>query len=232
MTTLTTTADAAHADTGVRPRVSSSRLAGIGGLAFAGSVIVQNLLRAGYPTNDASPGEVIDYYADHRALTLVLAVLFTVGLAGLVTFVGGLVSRVASGPGRAAAIAGLLGAGLVMANFTILLATDTAISGYVHRGGADTSVVEAMWVTHSSIFGLLLAAIGVALAGLSTASVLSGLLAPRWRAIGLSGAALLLVSAATTPAIIEASPTMFLGLVGFLAWVTFVVAASVKLLRA
>ena len=232
MTTLTTNPTATRADIDVRPRrFSSTRLAGLGGLAFAASVIVQNILRAGYPTNDAGAGDVIDYYGDHRATTIALALLFPVGIAGLATFVGGFVTRVWGGPGRAAAISGLVGAAGIIGNFTILLATDTAISGYVHRGAADTSVVEAMWVTHSSMFGVLLASIGVALAGLSTAAVRSGLLAGRWRAIGLTGAALLLGTAATTPFIIDASPTMFVGLAGFLAWVAFVVATSVKLLR-
>ncbi len=232
MTTLTATPDAQHADA-VRPRrFSSTRLAGIGGLAFAASVIVQNILRAGYPTNDASAGDVIDYYGDHRAITIALAALFPVGIAGLTTFVGGFAARVWGGPGRAAAVSGLVGAAGIIGNFTILLATDTAISGYVHRGAADTSVVEAMWVTHSSMFGVLLASIGVALAGLSTAAVRSGLLANRWRTIGLTGAALLLGTAATTPFIIDGSPTMFVGLAGFLTWVAFLVAASVKLLRA
>ena len=57
----------------------------------------------------------------------------------------------------------------------------------------------------------------------------NGLLSARWKTAGLVGGALLLAAAATTPAIIDAGPTMLLGLLGFLVWVVFVVRASVAL---
>ncbi len=35
----------------------------------------------------------------------------------------------------------------------------------------------------------------------------------------------------TTPAIIDASPTMFIGVAGFVVWIAFVIRTSVALLR-
>jgi hypothetical protein len=215
----------------VRRAAPPGLVGGIGGLVFAGSVLAQNALRAQYPANDASATKVMTFYGEHRGLALVLAVLFPIGLAGLAAFVGTLVARVAHGDGRRAAFAGLIGAAGIVGNFSILLAADTAISGYVHRGDADTAVVEGLWVFHNAVFGVLLASIGVALAGLAIASAKQGLLTARWKAAGLVGGVLLLVAAATTPAIIDAGPTMVLGLLGFLVWVAFVVRASVALLR-
>ena len=183
---------------------------------FVASVIAQNVLRAQYPANDASATKVMSFYADHRSLTLVLAVLFPIGLVGLAGFVGTLVARVAHGRGpHARRSPGLVGAAGIVGNFTILLAADTAISGYVHRGAADPAVVEGLWVFHNAVFGVLLASIGIALAGLAIACAKHGLLTARWKTAGLVGAALLLVAATTTPAIIDAGPTMLLGLVGF-----------------
>ena len=86
---------AAERPTPVRPGL----LGGIGGLVFAGAVIVQNAMRSSFPTNDVDADEVMKYYADHRSVTLALAVLMPLGLVGLTTFLGGVLHRVARGQG-------------------------------------------------------------------------------------------------------------------------------------
>ena len=63
-------------------------LGGIGGLVFAGLVIVQNAIRSGFPMNDASTQDVMRYYTDHRSATIALSVLFPIGLVALTTFLG------------------------------------------------------------------------------------------------------------------------------------------------
>jgi len=219
--------------TAARPALARSGLiGGIGGLCFVASVVVQNALRANFPANDASAERVMSYYADHRSVTLALAALFPIGIVGLATFVGTFIARVARGAGRVAAITGLIGAAGIIGNYTMLLATDTAIAGYIHRGAANLAVVDGLWVFHNAVFGVLMASIGVALAGFTVAGTASGLLARRWKPAGLIGAALLLAAAATTPAIIDGSTTMFVGVLGFAVWVAFVASTSVKLLRA
>lgn len=219
-----------HASTGLR-RWTSARVAGLGGLAFAGSVIAQNVLRAGYPKNDAPAQQVAEFYADHRGITYALAMLYPIGAVGLAAFVAGVVSYAAKRGGVLSAAIGAFGGAAIMANFTLMLATDSAISGFVHRGTANVDVVEGMWVFHNSVFGVLLASIGIALSGLATAAVKTGVLGRRWRPVAYAGSGLLLVAAATAPAIIDGAPTMFLGLAGFLVWVAFVATCSVKLLR-
>ena len=204
---------------------------GTGGLVFAGAVLVQNAMRAKFPANDVSAEEVMSYYADHRTVTMALAVMMPIGLVGLATFLGAVIARVARSAGRAAAVTGAFGAAGIIATFTMLTAFDVAIAGYIHRGAANVAVVDGMWVVHNAVFGFLLASIGVALAGLARASVASGLLSTRWNHAGLIGGGLLLAGAATTPAIIDGSPTMFIGVVGFVVWVAFVIRTSVALLR-
>ncbi len=133
-----------------------------------------------------------------------------------------MLARIGRGDHRAAAYGGAFGAAGIIGTYTMLIATDLAIAGYVHRGGAVLDVVSALWVLHNAIFGVLLVSIGVALAGLSAAAAASGQIAEWWKALGLLGAVLLLVAAATTPAIIDGSPTMFIGLAGFVVWIAFV----------
>ena len=223
---MTGATPAADARTSVRPGL----LGGIGGLAFVGSVVVQNALRSRFPTNDAGAAEVMKYYADHRAVTLALAVLMPIGLVGLTTFLGAVLGR-ARGAARAAGITGAFGAAGIIATFTMLCAFDLGIAGYVHRGQAALATVDGLWVVHNAVFGLLLASIGIALAGLSRAAAVSGLISGRWNKAGFIGAALLLIGATTTPAIIDGSPTMFVGVAGFVIWLAFMIRTSVALVR-
>ena len=206
-------------------------LGGIGGLVFVGSVLAQNAIKAKFPAIDVGAAEVVKYYADHRTVTLALAVLMPIGLVGLTTFLGAVIARVARGAGRAVAVTGAFGAAGIIATFTMLTAFDVAIAGYIHRGAANVAVVDGMWVVHNAVFGFLMASIGVALAALAHASVASGLLSARWNKAGLVGGGLLIACAATTPAIIDGSPTMFIGFAGFVVWVAFVIRTSVALLR-
>ena len=206
-------------------------LGGIGGLVFAGAVIAQNAIRSGFPMNDASTQDVMRYYADHRSATIALSVLFPVGLVALTTFLGTVLSRVMRGAGRTAALAGAFGAAGIVACFTIVTSIDVAIAGYIHRGAAEPSVVEGLWVLHNAVFGFLLAAIGVALAGLSIGAAKSGLLSKRWAVAGPVGGVLMVAAATTTPAILDGSPTFFIGVAGFAVWVAFVIRTAVALLR-
>jgi hypothetical protein len=230
-TTFAPTANAALEVSERRSFVPSSRLAGIGGLMFVGTVLVQNALRAGFPANDASAEEVMRFYADHRNVTVALAALFAVGAISVATFLGGAVARAARGPSRGLAIAGGASGSALLAIFSTMVALDMAIAGYVHRGTPDTSVVEGLWVLHNSVFGVLLAAIGVTLACLAAACAACGLVNRKWKVAGIVGGALLLIGGATTPAIVDGSPTMFIGVVGFVVWIAFVATTSLKMLR-
>ena len=165
--------------------------------------MVNNVLRGSFPKNDASATDVATFYAEHDGLTSVFAAIYPIGLVGIALFVAGVVSRALSGPGRLSAIVGIVGSAGVVGGFSTLLAFDSAIAGYLHRGGTSTDVVEGLWVTHNAVFGILLGSIAVALAGLANAAVSAGLLGRVWRPVSFVGAALLLAGTATTPAIID-----------------------------
>jgi hypothetical protein len=215
-----------------RTAIAPARLVGgIGGLLFIATVAVQNGIRLSAPGDDAPAARVIHFYATTRTSTLVLAALFPIGAAGLAAFLGALGSRLSSSSGRAPAIAGLLGAAGIFASYSMLVATDVALSAYVHRGAPDPGVVSALWVTHNTVFGVLLVAIAVALCGLSVSAAATGLLAGPWKQVGTLGALALAVTGAAAPALVDGSRIIGLGLVGFLAWLAFVAASSVTMLR-
>jgi hypothetical protein len=215
-------------------RLAPARIVGgVGGLVFVASVVAQNLIRAaGMPANDAPTDRIIDFYAGHRGSTLALAALFAVGAAGIAAFAGALLARLTASRVRGPALAGAIGVAGVFATYSMLLASDLALSGYVHRGAPAPGVVSAMWILHNAVFGVLLVALGVALAGLSAAAAADGVVAGAWKPVGLLGAVLLGIAGAATPAIIDGSPVMVVGLVGFLTWLAFVATTAISMLRA
>lgn len=227
-TTTTTVRGRARAGT-MKP---SHVVGGIGGLLFVATVVVQNAIRGlAAPSAGASTSTVMHFYATSRASTLVLGVLYPLGAAGLAAFIGSLCSRLLGSATRAAALAGFLGAGGIFATYTMMVGTDIALAGYVHRGHAAPDIVSALWVLHNTVFGVLLVSIAVALAGLSAAASAGGLVGPAWKAVGGIGALALGVAGAATPVLIDGSPILGLGLVGFLCWLAFVVTVAVTLLR-
>ncbi len=226
-----TTASTSTVDRAVSNLAPGRIVGGIGGLAFAAVVILQNLLRASAPAAGAAPSDVISYYDSHRGITAVLAVTFAISGVALAAFAGAMYDRLAHGRVRAAAFAGLVGIAGIVASFSLVVATDVALSVYVNAGGASLDTTQALWIVHNSVFAVLFLSIAIAVAGLSAAASAEGLLGAVWRPIGAIGGLLLAVGAAAAPAIADGSKVMLVSLAGFLAWLAFVLAASVALLR-
>lgn len=221
-----------HRPVRVGPLAPSGLVGGIGGLCFVASVVAQNILRAIHmPANDASASSVAAYYASHHATTLALAACYPIGAIGLASFLGALLSRLTDSGVRAAAIAGAFGAAGIIAMFTMTAATDVALAQYVRRGHADEAVVSALWVTHNAVFGVLLVSIGVALAGLSAASATARIVPPAWKGLGLLGGVALAVAGGFTPALVDGSHILILGLLGFVVWMLFVLTSAWALFR-
>lgn len=213
-------------------RLAPSHLVGgIGGLLFVATVVAQNAIRGlAAPSPGATSAAVLHFYATSRTSALILAVLFPLGALGLAAFIGTLCSRLSPST-RPAALAGFLGAAGIFATYTMLVCTDLALSGYVHGGSPVTSIVGALWIVHNAVFGVLLVSIAVALVGLTAAASASGVVGSAWKPVGALGAIALAVTGAATPALIDGSRIIGLGLVGFLCWIAFVTTAAVTFLR-
>ena len=92
-------------------------------------------------------------------------------------------------------------------------------------------MVQALWAVHAAAFGLDLAAIAVALLGLSYAAASMALI-PAWlKTAAWPGAACLFTAAIFTVALANGAPWIAVALAGFIVWLVFVATASAALLR-
>ncbi|QIM21858.1 hypothetical protein G7075_13195 [Phycicoccus sp. HDW14] len=228
----TTQSTAPPPSTDVRGR---GRPAGLAALAVAAAVLTENVVLAATGARSfADPvEEVLAYYADHRgavaiasglvALYLPLLMVFVTRLHGLVTRRGGAGADWSS---LAVASAAALAAVFVLVN---VLQVGLALSaGDLTE---PTPVVELVWQVHAAAFGLALPMLGATFAGTALAAHASGLTPPWQRTLGLAGGGLLLAAGVGNLAIADGSPLVFVGLVGFAAWLVWMVATGVRLLR-
>jgi hypothetical protein len=226
-----TTVTSTESPTPARQAAAPGRLAGTGGLVFAAILVVQNIIRAGAPGFDAAPAQVSAYFLDHRAAAVVPLGLFPLGLLALFPFAAGVRARAQQEETRWWAGVGVLGAATIAALFALVNITEIVLTAKAAQLASSTAVVQALWTLHAAAFGLDLAAIAVALIGLSRAAAAMRLI-PSWLALtAWPGAACLLTAATFTVALADGGPWLAVGLAGFVVWIVFVITASVSLLR-
>ncbi len=217
--------------TRARNVASRDRLAGIGGLTFAATLLAQNLIRASGPGFGAAPAQVTAYFLHHRAAALVPLGLFPAEMFALFAFVAAVWAKADQQDSRWQASLGTLGAATIAALFAVVNITEIVLSAKAGSLAASPAVVQALWAVHAAAFGLDLAAIAVALLGLSYAAVSISLI-PAWcRVPAWPAAACLLTAAVFTVALANGGPWVAVGLAGFAVWLVFVITASVSLLR-
>jgi hypothetical protein len=206
---------------------------GAGALGFTATVVAQNILRAGGPATDASPRDVLTYYADHRAITFVLATTFAMGAIAMAMFLGGTMRRLLAGGRLGWTVVGSVGALGIMAVFAVVVGADQALSVLATHNTPDLGAVEALWALHNSVFTVLDASIAIALIGLAKAGVAGGTTPHLFERLAPAGAGLLLVACAAGPAIAagDAMPLFGMGGLGFLVWLGFLVSTGLRLVR-
>ncbi len=206
------------------------RWAGIGGLVFVMTLVIQNFLRASSPELGADPSQVINYFEHHRAAVLIPLGLFPLGMVAIFFFASGIWIR-ARGSGRLwwASVGGLAVA-LIAALFAIVNITEIVLAAKAHEFASSPEVVRALWALHAAAFGLDLGAIALALLGLSQAALASGLIKNWIAVVALPGAACLFTAAILSVAIANGGMWKF-ALLGFIIWGVFVVFCSISLLR-
>ena len=213
----------------------SRRLAGFGALTFVVTVLGQNLVRgATAPANGASPQEVLDHYAAHSAVTSVLVGMFVISGLGLVVFLGGAMRDLMSSARRGWALTGFVGGVAILSLFSFLVAAETALTVIAGHDHPSLGAVEAIWALHNSVFVVLLFAIAVALLGLSRAGIAAGVTPRAYRRIAPVGSAMLLVGVVSGPSIAAGDLMALFAVsgVGFLVWLSFLVATGLRLVKA
>ncbi len=112
------TAEATTREPDHPPRDMKARVAGAGAVGFAAIVLLQNVIRgAAAPANDATSKEVLTYYTDHRAVTVVLMCTFVLSGIALAMFLGGAMRRLVAGGRPGWAYTGMVGAVGIMTLF-------------------------------------------------------------------------------------------------------------------
>ncbi|MGH3601773.1 MAG: hypothetical protein ACRDQH_16100 [Pseudonocardiaceae bacterium] len=209
--------------------LSADRLAGAGGIVFAVTVIIQNVVRAGGPSFTATPATVAAYFADHRAAGLLPLGLFPLGMVALLCFAAGIRVRARDLQSRWWASVGAFAAVTIAGLFAVVNTIEIVIAAQGRELVSSPQVVRALWTIHSGAFGLNLTAIAIALLGLSRAAHAAALIPRSLAVIAVPGAACLFTAAIFTVSIVNGGKWLYLGYAGFVIWGVFLVVAGIAL---
>ncbi len=217
------------------PRALRERVVGATAIGLAASVAIQNavVIVAGAPGYGDPITDVLAFHAEHRAavaiavgleaLNLPLLLLFVTGLHGLVGRRGGAGadwSRLAVAAG--ATLSAVLALYAVLWNGVVLSAGELA---------EPSPVFELAWQLHAAAFALALPALGTTFIGAALAAHASGLTPPWQRLLAVAGGGLLLAAGAASLAIADGSALVFVGVSGLAAWLVWLLATGVRLVR-
>ena len=223
------------ATTPARSGFVRGRLVGAAAIALAASMAIQNAMFVwtGPPAYGDPIEEVLAWHAQNRvvvaiavgleALNLPLLLLFVTGLHGLVGRRGG-----AGADWSRLAVAAGATFSAVMAFYAVLW------DGVVLSAGELTEpspVLELAWQMHAAAFAWSLPALGTTFIGAALATHASRL-TPAWqRLLGVAGGGLLLAAGTANLAIADGSAILFVGLPGLAAWLVWLLATGVRLVR-
>jgi len=211
------------------------RVAGAAAIALAASLVIENLVvLAGSPTYASPIKEVLAFHAEHRgsvAIAVGLQALYLPLLLGFLTGLHGLVRRRGGAGADWSRLAVAAGATLsaVFAFYAVLW------DGVVLSAGnlAEPSpVFELVWQLHAAAFALALPALGTTFIGAALAAHAIRLTPPWQRLLGVAGGGLLLAAGAASLAIADGSALLFVGLPGYAAWLVWLLATGLRLVRA
>ena len=211
------------------------RLVGAAAIAFAVLVVIENALFAvtGAPAYDTPIEEVLAYYAANRDAVAIVSGLVALYLPLLLVFVTGLHGLVERRGGAGADWSRLAFAAGATLSAIFVLVNVLQIGLALSAGGLaePTPTFELVWQVHAAAFALALPTLGTTFIGAALAAHASGL-TPAWqRLLGLVGGSLLLAAGLGNLAIADGSPLLFVGLLGFAAWLVWLLATGVRLAR-
>jgi hypothetical protein len=223
------------ATTPARSGFVRGRLVGATAIASAAAVLIDNVV-VGWvnsPTYAAPMKEVLAFHAENRAavaiavgleaLNVPLLLLFVTGLHGLVGRRGG-----AGADWSRLAVAAGATVSAVMAFYAVLW------DGVVLSAGELTEpspVLELAWQMHAAAFAWSLPALGTTFIGAALATHASRLTPPWQRLLGVAGGGLLLAAGTANLAIADGSAILFVGVSGLAAWLVWLLATGVRLVR-
>ena len=224
---------AAAATTGTTPL--RERVVGATAIALAASMAIQNTMFVvtGAPAYGDPIEEVLAWHAQNRAVVAIAVGLEALHLPLLLLFVTGLHGLVGRRGGAGAdwsrlAVAAGATFSAVMAFYAVLW------DGVVLSAGELTEpspVLELAWQMHAAAFAWSMPALGATFIGAALATHASGLTPPWQRLLGVVGGGLLIAAGTANLAIADGSALLFVGLPGLAAWLVWLLATGVRLVR-
>ena len=210
------------------------RLVGAAAIAFAVLVVIENLVvLAGSPTYASPIKEVLAFHAEHRgsvAIAVGLQALYVPLLLGFLTGLHGLVER-RGGAGADWSRLALAAGATLSAIFVLVNVLQIGLALSAGGLAEPTPAFGLVWQIHAAAFALALPMLGTTCIGSALAAHASGL-TPAWqRLLGMVGGSLLLAAGLGNLAIADGSPLIFVGLLGFVAWLVWLLATGVRLVR-
>ncbi|MGL5809460.1 MAG: hypothetical protein ACRCYQ_05915, partial [Nocardioides sp.] len=224
-----------HVPVSIGARALRERVVGATAIALAVSLVLQNAMLAwvGAPGYGDPIDKVLAFHAENRlavavavgseALNLPLLLGFLAGLHGLVGRRGGAGadwSRLAVAAG--ATLSAIFACYVVLWNGVVLSAGKLA---------EPSPVFELVWQMHAAAFAVALPALGTTFIGAALAAQASGLTRPWQRLLGVAGGGLLIAAGTANLAIADGSALLFVGMPGYAAWLVWLLATGVRLVR-
>ncbi|MFI6955291.1 2-oxoglutarate/malate transporter [Nocardia sp. NPDC050408] len=210
-------------------------LAGLGGFGFVLLAVVINAVyvrgRLPRPVSRDGFDTVVASFASVGGALRKPSVAAPAGWVCLTVFAAGLLSVLwqgGSGP-QAWALVGF--AGVLMQNVTFTC-VEALRFGMAAAASRDRDSVAGLWALSNVLFGFNQVFLAMAMLGFTAAGVSTGLIAVWHASLGYVSAALLFISASTSP--YNANGTSrgaLIGLIGWLGWVSWILVYCVELLR-
>lgn len=211
------------------------RAVGATAIALATSVAIQNavVIWAGAPGYGDPIAEVLAFHAENRIAVAIAVGLEALNLPLLLGFVAGLHGLVGRRGGAGADWSRLaVAAGAtVSAVFALYAVLWIGVVLAAEALAEPSPLFELTWQLHAAAFALALPALGTTFIGAALAAHASGLTPPWQRLLGLAGGALLLAAGAASLAIADGSALLFVGMPGYAAWLVWLMATGVRLVR-
>jgi hypothetical protein len=218
-----------------RDQLVSRRRVGASAIAFAVLVLTENVLFTvvGAPGYDSPIDDVLAYYTSNPAAIGIAAGLVAVYLPLLLVFVTGLHGLVEHRGGAGADWSRLAIAAGAATSAIFVLVNVLQIGLALSASGLAESALafEIIWQIHAAAFAFVLPMLGATCIGTALAAHASGL-TPAWqRVLGLMAGSLLLAAGLGAFAIAGGSPLIFVGLLGLVAWLVWLLVTGARLIR-
>src|SRR5215210_978582 len=223
------------ATTPARSGFVRGRLVGAAAIALAASMAIQNAMFVGVdpPAYGDPIEEVLAWHAQNRVAVAIAVGLQALNLPLLLGFVTGLHGLVGRRGGAGADWSRLAVAAGATLSAVFALSAVLWIGVVLSAGelAEPSPAFELAWQMHAAAFAWSMPALGATFIGAALATHASGLTPPWQRLLGVVGGGLLIAAGTANLAIADGSALLFVGLPGLAAWLVWLLATGVRLVR-